>query len=94
MIEAATSRTGTRIFQRLPFLATGTSATFTVPEMLTTFRSASPVLKQEMSDLRVANARYWSRKDHNALDKSARALRQERLLQIKRELSEMRKRCA
>jgi hypothetical protein len=51
-------------------------------------------LKQEMSDLRVADARYWSRKDHNALDKSARALRQERLLQIKRELAEMRKRCA
>jgi len=44
-----------------------------------------------MSDLRVANARYWSRKDHTALDKSARALRQERLLQIKRELVDMKK---
>ncbi len=51
-------------------------------------------LTQEMSDLRVANARYWSRKDHTALDKSARALRQERLLRIKSELAEMRKRCA
>src|SRR6266849_940764 len=47
MIEAATSRAGTRIFQRLPFLTTGTSATFTVPEMLTTFRSASPVLSKK-----------------------------------------------
>src|SRR5437588_9235345 len=33
-------------------------------------------LKLEMSDLRVANARYWSRKEHTALDKSASALRQ------------------
>src|SRR5437762_4275788 len=28
-------------------------------------------LRLEMSDLRVANARYWSRKEHTALDKSA-----------------------
>jgi hypothetical protein len=32
-------------------------------------------LRLEMSDLRVANARYWSRKEHTALDKSASALR-------------------
>src|SRR5438309_7172902 len=37
-------------------------------------------LKLEMSDLRVANARYWSRKEHTALDKSASALRQQRLI--------------
>src|SRR5256885_17242107 len=51
-------------------------------------------LKREMSDLRVANARYWSRKEHTALDKSASALRQQRLIQIKLELADMRKRCA
>ena len=51
-------------------------------------------LKQEMSDLRISNARFWNRKEHTALDKSARALRQERLLQIKRELVELMKRCA
>ena len=51
-------------------------------------------LKLEMSDLRVANTRYWSRKEHTALDKSASALRQQRLIQIKLELADMRKRCA
>jgi len=43
-----------------------------------------------MSDLRVANARYWSRKEHTALDKSASALRQQRLIQIKLELADAR----
>jgi hypothetical protein len=51
-------------------------------------------LKQELSDLRVINARYWSRTAHSALEKSARALHQERLLHIKRELSDLMKRCA
>ena len=51
-------------------------------------------LKLEMSDLGVANARYWSRKEHTALDKSASALRQQRLIQIKLELADMMKRCA
>ncbi len=51
-------------------------------------------LKQEMSDLRISNARYWSRKKHTALDKSASALRQSRLLEIKRELADMMNRCA
>jgi hypothetical protein len=51
-------------------------------------------LKQELSDLRVINARYWSRSTHSPLDKSARALHQERLLYIKRELSDLMKRCA
>ncbi|PYV65082.1 MAG: hypothetical protein DMG97_33165 [Acidobacteria bacterium] len=52
-------------------------------------------LKLEISDLRVANARYWSRrKEHTALDKKASALRQQRLIQIKLELADMSKRCA
>src|SRR5439155_24213045 len=51
-------------------------------------------LKLEMSDLNIANAHYWSRKEHTALDKSASALRQQRLIQIKFELADMRKRCA
>src|SRR5438034_3394037 len=44
--------------------------------------------------LRVANARYWSRKEHTALDKQASALRQQRLIEIKLELADMSKRCA
>ena len=51
-------------------------------------------LKQEMSDLGISNARFWNRKEHTALDKSARALRQSRLLEINRELADMMKRCA
>jgi len=51
-------------------------------------------LKQELSDLRVINARYWSRTGHTALQKSARTLHQERLLHIKRELSDLMQRCA
>jgi hypothetical protein len=50
-------------------------------------------LKQELSDLRVSNVRYWSRREHTSLQKSGRALNQERL-QIKRELSDLMKRCA
>jgi hypothetical protein len=51
-------------------------------------------LKEELSDLRIINARYWSRSEHSALQKSARALNQEHLLHIKRELSDLMKRCA
>ena len=51
-------------------------------------------LKEELSDLKVINARYWSQGEHSALQKSARALHQERLVQIKRELSDLMKRCA
>jgi hypothetical protein len=51
-------------------------------------------MRQEMSDLRVINARYWVKSQHTALDKSAQALRQGRLLGIKQELSDMMKRCA
>ena len=51
-------------------------------------------MRLEISDLRVINARYWVKGQHTALDKSARALREGRLLGIKRELSDMMKRCA
>jgi len=51
-------------------------------------------MRQEISDLRVINARYRVKSSHTALDKSAHALRQGRLLGIKQELSEMMKRCA
>jgi hypothetical protein len=51
-------------------------------------------MRQEMSDLRVINARHWAKIRHTGLDKSAHALRHERLLGIKHELSDMMKRCA
>ena len=51
-------------------------------------------LKHEMQDLQDFNGRHRVRDKHTALDNSARASRQERLLQIKRELSDMLKRCA
>ena len=51
-------------------------------------------MRQQMNDLRVINARYWVKSQHTALDKSAHALRQGRLLGIKEELSDMMKRCA
>jgi len=51
-------------------------------------------LRQEISDLRVINARYWIKSQHTDLDKSAHALREGRLLGIKQELSVMMKRCA
>ena len=51
-------------------------------------------LKQELSDLRVSNARYWSHTEHTALQESGRALNKQRLVQIKRELSDLMKSCA
>jgi hypothetical protein len=51
-------------------------------------------MKQEMSDIRAVNARYWVKSQHTALDKSAHALREGRLLGIRQELSVMMKRCA
>ena len=51
-------------------------------------------LRNEMSDLRVTNARYWNQKDHTALQKSASALRRNRLVEIKLELADLMKRCA
>jgi hypothetical protein len=51
-------------------------------------------MRQEISDLRITNARYWMKNTHTALDKSAHALRQGRLLGIKREMADMMERCA
>ena len=51
-------------------------------------------MRQEIGDLRVTTARYWSKSQHTVLDKSAFALGKGRLLEIKRELSDMMKRCA
>jgi hypothetical protein len=51
-------------------------------------------MRQEISDLKVINARYWVKSPHTALDKSAHSLRQGRLMGIKQELSDMMKRCA
>ena len=51
-------------------------------------------LKNEMSDLRVANARYCNRKGYTALEKSASALRRDRLVEIKLELADLMKPCA
>ena len=51
-------------------------------------------LKSEMSDIRGTNARYWNRKGRTPLQKSASALRHDRLVEIKLELSDMMKRSA
>jgi hypothetical protein len=51
-------------------------------------------MRVEISDLRIATARYWGKSQRTALDKSAFALGKGRLLEIKRELSDMMKRCA
>jgi hypothetical protein len=51
-------------------------------------------MRQEITDLRVTTARYWSKSQLTALDKSAFDLRKGRLLEIKRELSDLLKRCA
>ena len=48
-------------------------------------------MRQEISDLKVMNAQYWVKRAHTALEKSAHALREERLLGIKQELSIMMK---
>ena len=51
-------------------------------------------LRQEMSDLKVNKACYWRRSEHSAWEKSAHESNQQRLLQIKRELAGLMKRCA
>ena len=51
-------------------------------------------MRQTISDIRVINARYWVKSQHTALDKSAHALREGKLLGIQQELSDMMKRCA
>jgi hypothetical protein len=51
-------------------------------------------LKNEMRDLRVANALYCNRRAHTPLQKSASVLRHDRLVEIKLELADLMKRCA
>jgi hypothetical protein len=51
-------------------------------------------LKNEMSELRVTNALSCYRKGYTTLEKSASALRQRRLVEIKLELADLMKRCA
>jgi hypothetical protein len=51
-------------------------------------------IKKEMSDLRVTTALHWSKSQHTMLEKSAYALGKGRLLEIKRELSDLMKRRA
>jgi hypothetical protein len=51
-------------------------------------------MRQVMDEIKVINARYWVKSQHTALDKSAHALREGRLLGIRQELSDMMKRCA
>ena len=51
-------------------------------------------LMQELSDLKVIKACYWRRSEHSALEKSAHEYNQQRLLQIKRDLSVLMRRCA
>jgi hypothetical protein len=46
-------------------------------------------LRQEITDLRNMNARYSAKSEHGPLDQSALEVRTTRLLQIKRELSNM-----
>jgi hypothetical protein len=47
-------------------------------------------LRQEITDLRSMNTRYSQRSEHTAIEQSAFELRSNRLLQIKKELSNMR----
>ena len=71
-----------------------------VPRMIVVMLDANYIserissLKQELSDIRLENALYWCRDTHTELEKASRALNQERVLRIKRELSELMKRCA
>ena len=51
-------------------------------------------LKNEMSELRVTNALYLTRKGYTTLEKSASALRHRRLAEIKQEVADLMKCCA
>jgi hypothetical protein len=51
-------------------------------------------IKQEISELRVTTALHWSKSQHTALEKSAFSPGKGRLLEIKRELSDLMKRRA
>ena len=51
-------------------------------------------IRQEISELRNLNAKYWARSEHAPVEKSAYQNRQLRLSQIKQELALMMKQCA
>jgi hypothetical protein len=51
-------------------------------------------LKEEMNELKSKNLQYWAKSHRTELEKSAHALRQDQLLGIKQELSNMMKRLA
>jgi len=48
-------------------------------------------IKQEISDLKVTTALHWRKSQHTALEKSAFASGKGRLLEMKRELSDLMK---
>jgi hypothetical protein len=50
-------------------------------------------MRQEISDLRNLNAKYWARSEHAPVEKSAYQNRQLRLSQIKQELAVMLRHC-
>ena len=50
-------------------------------------------LKEEMNQLKTTSLRYWAKGRRTKLEKSAHALRKDRLLLIKEELLNMMKRC-
>jgi len=50
-------------------------------------------IRQEISEMRNLNAKYWARNEHAPVEKSAYQNRQLRLSQIKQELALMLKHC-
>jgi hypothetical protein len=46
-------------------------------------------LSQELDAIHVANKVYWDRKEHNRQDDMEHQLRQERLEQVRKEMSEL-----
>lgn len=49
-------------------------------------------LKEEMNELKSKNLQYWAKSHRTELERSAHALRQDQLLGLKQELSNMMKR--
>jgi hypothetical protein len=48
-------------------------------------------LKEEMNELKANNLRYWAQSKHSSLEKSAHALRRDRLLLIKEKFSDLKR---
>jgi len=46
-------------------------------------------LKEEMNELKANNLRYWAQSKHSSLEKSAHALRLDRLLLIKEKFADL-----